>query len=225
MRGTLIVCGVASSVLYAIVDLTAASTRWPDYSYTAQTVSELIATDAPTRPFVVPWFTLYSLLVITFGVMVWRFAGGRTALRVAGAMLVAKEVEGLLATFVAPIHLRGVAATASDTWHGILTAAGVMCILAAVWFGATAFGRRFRIYSIATVAVLLVCGLLAFLMAPRVTAGEPTPWMGTLERINIYGYLLWVAVFAVRLTRAGERNVPLTSASLPAVPGSGAIRG
>jgi len=33
----------------------------------------------------------------------------------------------------------------------------------------------------------------------------PTPWMGIKERINIYGWQLWVLVLAIGLVRTEKR--------------------
>jgi hypothetical protein len=60
----------------------------------------------------------------------------------------------------------------------------------AMGVGAAAFGRRFRLYSIASIVVLLVFGALTFLEAPRLGAGLPTPWIGLWERTNISVFLL-----------------------------------
>jgi hypothetical protein len=58
------------SLLYVSADILAAM-RWEGYSSAYQTVRELIAIDAPTRPLVVPLFFAYSVLVVAFGVGVW----------------------------------------------------------------------------------------------------------------------------------------------------------
>jgi hypothetical protein len=75
-------------------------------------------------------------------------------------------------------------------------------ILLAMGFGATLLGKRFRYYSYATIAILIVFGVLTSLQAGKMVADEPTPWMGLTERINIYATMLWVAVLAIGLLRA-----------------------
>jgi hypothetical protein len=35
----------------------------------------------------------------------------------------------------------------------------------------------------------------------------PTPWVGTVERIHLYAFFLWVGVLAVALLRRHGRNV------------------
>jgi hypothetical protein len=172
------------------------------YSSTSQSISELIAIDAPSAPLVVPLFITYSILVYAFGLGMWRSAGRKRALRVAAVLIVGKEVLGLVVTVFFPIHLRGVAGTLSDTLHGILTVVGVfLCMLPAIGFGATAFGKWFRLYSIGTMLIFIMGGALAFLDVPRIAANLPTLWMGVSERINAYGYMLWIVVLAIGLLR------------------------
>jgi hypothetical protein len=200
VRKVLLVCGVLSSVLY-VATVVLSPMRWEGYSSTSQTVSELIAIDAPTRPLVVPLFLAYSVLVIAFGLGVWASAGVKRALRFAAIGLIGKEVLGLVVTLFFPMHLRGVEATLSDTMHGLLTFVGVAFMLLAIGFAATAFGKWFRLYSITTFLMLIVGGVLTGLDAPSMEANLPTPWMGVWERFNIYAYMLWVVVLAIALLR------------------------
>ena len=95
--------------------------------------------------------------------------------------------------------------TLSDTMHLALGAVTVFLMFLAIGFGATAFGKRFRLYSIASIVVLLAFGVLTFLDAPRLEANLPTPWIGLWERINISVFLLWVVVLATVLWR--DRNI------------------
>ncbi|MGZ3488897.1 MAG: hypothetical protein ACXVBY_18775 [Isosphaeraceae bacterium] len=96
--------------------------------------------------------------------------------------------------------------TLTDTLHIIGATVDVLFILLIIGFGATAFGKRFRLYSIGTILVLVVFGALAGLDGPRVAGNLPTPWAGVTERINICGFLLWVVVLAIALLR-GRRDV------------------
>jgi cytochrome c biogenesis protein CcdA len=91
--------------------------------------------------------------------------------------------------------------TPSDTLHQVLAALTVFLMFLAIGFGAAAFGKRFRLYSIVTIVVLLLFGGLTFLEAPRLHMNLPTPWIGLWERINISVFLLWGVVLAVVLWR------------------------
>lgn len=202
----LIAFGILSSVLYLITDI-AASTVWSDYSPVSQTVSELIAVNAPTRLYVGILFVIYDLLIYAYGVGILLSSSGKRALKVSAFLMIAKELLGLAATIFFPIHLRGVEADFSDAMHGILTAAGVfLCMFPAMIAGAVSFRGKFRIYSIITMVLFVVFGILAGLDQPKYALNMPTPMMGVWERINIYGYMLWIAVFSILLLRSKRGN-------------------
>jgi Protein of unknown function (DUF998) len=191
-------CGVASSGLYAATDLLA-GLRYDGYNFKSQAVSELSAAGAPTRPVVVALFTPYNALVMALGVGVWIVSRRTRAGRLAGALLITSAVVGEVTTLFFPMDQRGAEETLRGSMHPPLTAVMSLFIVAAMISAAALQGRRFRWYSIGTILTLFVFGALAARYTPQLEAGEPTPWLGVLERVNIYAYLLWVAVFAISL--------------------------
>ena len=96
--------------------------------------------------------------------------------------------------------------TPGDTLHVVLGGATVLLTFLAIGFGAAAFGRRFRVYSIASSVMLLAFGASTFLEAPRMQANLATPWIGLWDRINISVFLIWIAALAVVLLRNGNMN-------------------
>jgi hypothetical protein len=197
MRRVLLVCGIGSSVLYAGMNVFVPM-QWEGYSSASQTVSELSAIGAPTRPLWVLLGIAYTLLVIAFAWGVWWSASLNRPLRVVGGLMVAYGVIGLVWPF-APMHLRGGESTLTDTMHIVFATATVLLMLLAIGFGAAAFGKRFRVYSIASLVILVTFGALTFVDAPRIAANLPTPWVGVWERINIGVFLVWVVVLAITL--------------------------
>jgi hypothetical protein len=117
---------------------------------------------------------------------------------------------GAIGPFWPPMHLRGSVGTLTDTMHVVVASIVSVLILLAIGFGATAFGKRFRLYSIATIVALLVFGTLTFVYAPGIAAKLPTPWLGLVERLNLGGYLLWVAVLAIMLLRGKQPGARAT---------------
>src|SRR5207244_2762787 len=145
----------------------------------------------------------YEVLVIAFGLGVCISARGKRALLVVGSVLVA---DGLIGFAWPPMHLRGQGTSLTDAMHIVFTAVAVPLMLAAIGVGATAFGKRFRIYSIASVVITLAFGALTGMYAPRIPKNLPTPWVGVWERISIAAFMLWIVVLATALLRAqGER--------------------
>ena len=106
------------------------------------------------------------------------------------------------------MHLRGAEKSLTDTLHVIFTVVTVLLILLIIGFGTAADGKWFRLYSYATILVLIIFGALAFLDGPRLAANMPTPWMGVRERINIFGFMLWMMVLAIVLLRAQGNTAP-----------------
>jgi len=208
VRKLLLVCGISSSLLYVAMNIIGAM-QFEGYSSISQTISELSAIGAPSRPLWLALGPAYEVLVLAFGLGVWASAGGKRVLRVVGGLLVAFGVIGFAWPF-ASMHQREVLAagggTLADTLHIILGMVQVLNMLVAIGFGATAFGKRFRIYSIGTIVLLLVFGALTGLDGPRIQANLPTPLVGIWERISIAGFLLWVAVLAIGLLPAEKRQ-------------------
>ena len=199
---TLLVCGILASVLYAAM-LVLVPMRWEGYSSISQTVSELSAIGAPTRSLWVTLGRVYTLFAIAFGLGVWASAGVNRRLRMAGAMLIVQSIAG---NFWPPMHLRGSAPTLTDALHVVFAMAWLLLMLAAMAFAAAALGKRFRLYSLATLAVFIIFGTLSGMDGPRVAANLPTPWVGLWERINIGASLVWVVVLATTLLLRRTRN-------------------
>ncbi len=208
LRKTLLLCGVLSSVFYVAMNIYVAA-HAEGYSAISQTVSELSAIDAPTRPLWMPLGFLYGVLVLAFGFGVWLSSGRNRRLRIAGALLIANAVFGF---FWPPMHLRPVLAggggTLSDTLHIAWTFVSGVLMMTAIGFAATAFGQRFRAYSIGTIVLLIGFGVVTGMDAPNLQANLPTPWIGLWERIDMSFSLLWdVAVFAAERTADGALTV------------------
>lgn len=209
--------GALSSLLFVGADVLAA-VRYPGYGAASQAIGELAATGAPTRPLVVSLSLAYAVLVVGFGMAVWESARGKRAVRATGALVVAYGAVTLVAPLF-PMHLRGAAPPLGDAMYLAVTGAAVLLVLLQLAAGSGAAGRAFRIYSLATFAVVLVSAALAASLAPRIAAGEPAPWIGLVERAGAGAYLLWVAVldfvllgaetraFSARLAPAAARGV------------------
>jgi hypothetical protein len=223
MRKALLACGIVSSLLYIVATILGA-VQWQGYSTVDQSVSELIGINAPSAPIVVPLFFIYSVLIYAFGLGVWLSAGQKRALRVAAVLMIAKEVLGLYGLLFARVHLRGVQPTQSDSIHLIITGVGVLLsMFPAMGFAATVFGKRFRLYSIATLLIFLVFGALGGMAGSGIATNLPTPWLGVYERINIFGYMVWIVVLAIMLLRGSSKSLRLAVRQMT-VPAEAAVK-
>src|SRR5687768_5604626 len=117
IRRALYICGILSSLLYVAMNIITAK-LYIGYNTAAQTVSELSAIGAPTRPLWVLLMMVYSPLALAFGWGVWKYAAGNRPLRVAGLLLMIYVIIGI---FWPPMHQREVLAAGggsmTDTLH------------------------------------------------------------------------------------------------------------
>ena len=200
-RRLLLFCGVAAALLYIAMNIFIPFLD-KGYNWVTQTVSELSAIDAPTRPLWFPLGIVYTLLIAVFGLGVFRSADGKPSLRIVGVLLI---INGLIGLTWSPMHQREVLAagggTFTDTWHLVMATVTVLLMFLSIGFGAAAFGKGFRFYSIITILVFIVFGVLTFIEAPNVDKNLPTPYIGLWERINIAAFMVWILVFSTILLR------------------------
>jgi hypothetical membrane protein len=211
-RQLLLVCGVLASFIYVAADVLGGM-RYEGYSFTSQAISELMAVGAPSERLVDPLFILYGVLAMAFGVGVFREASGRDrALRITGALLIGYAAAGFAGPTLFEMHPRGAGSGGGDLPHIVLTGALVLFLLLAIGCGAFALGKQFRIYSFATLVIVIFFGALSVPYGVRLAAGQPTPGFGIIERMNIYASLTWVTVLAIALLRRdpseAQRRLP-----------------
>ena len=172
--------------------------KYEGYSMSSLTVSELSAIGAPTRQLWIFLVILYPLLFGAFGWGVLMSADGNRPLRIVGGLII---VYCAFNIYWPPMHQRGMEPTMTDTLHIVWAAVTVLFMMAMMGFGAAAFGRTFRIYTITSITLHIVFGVLTGLEAPNIPINGPTPWIGVWERINIAVFMLWVIGLAIVLLR------------------------
>ena len=196
----LLACGIVAPLLYLASDVIAGM-RWEGYSFRDQTISELNAIGAPTRPLTIALGLAGYTFLAAFGVGVWTSATLGRRLRVAGGALVVLGVLSLWAVPFASIHVREAEESLTDTLHLVGGAIAGLLLLVTIGFGAAVFGKRYRVYSIATILVVVAFVAWMGIDGSRVVDDLATPWIGVKERIYVYAYQLWLVVFAVALLR------------------------
>lgn len=205
VRTVLLLGGVLSSLLYVVgIDVIAAIRYSGYHDYADQMVSELFAAGAPTRAPMV-WFMIpYNVLVFGLALGVWMSAGPSRAARLTAAMIAAYGAASTAGLLFFPMDVRGTGASQRDASHIVATIVMSILIVTMIALGAFARGRRFQLYSLATIATVIVFGAWAGFLA-RPMPG-PTPWLGLAERVNIYATMLWVAVLAASFLRLQSRS-------------------
>jgi hypothetical protein len=202
VRKILLGCGILASLLYIAMNIFIPP-LYPGYNSVTQVVSELSAIGAPTRELWVVLGTTYTLLVAAFGFGIIQTAGKNRSLRKLGILMLASGIIGLAWS---PMHQREVVAagggTFTDTWHIVMSMITLLFMMLMMGYGMVALGKRFRIYSIISVALFIVFGILVGLEAPAVSTNQSTPMIGIWERLNIAVFMIYLFVLATVLLRA-----------------------
>jgi hypothetical protein len=191
----LLSCGIVAPVLYIAGDILM-SMMDEGYSYLHQTISELNAFGAPTRGLSIVLGLGVYVLLVAFGIGIWRAASGRARLRLVGSLLVGLGLLSLWAVPFASMQLRG---AEQDATHVVAGAVAVALLLAAMAVTAFGFRGRLRLYSIVTIIVMLGFGAWTAVDGGAVVEGLSTPWIGVKERISVYSYQLWLMMLALHL--------------------------
>jgi len=200
-RKVLLFCGILSSLLYVTTDMLARF-LYESYSYIDQNYSELLATGAPTRLFMLKSSIAYNILVAVFAIGIWISAGSKRFKRITSAIMVGYAVISMVTPSFFQMDMRLAEVTPRGSLHAPMTALMSLFILLSIGFGAFLLGKRFRYYSFITIIIVIVFGVLTSIQAPSLAAGQPTPWMGFTERINIYTTMLWFAVLSIGLLQS-----------------------
>lgn len=200
IRKLLLICGILTPLFYAFADALS-GTLWTDYSFRDQTISELGAIGAPSRPLFAALLVPTYLLLGAFGIGVWQSAGTRPRLRSVGGLLVGLAILALGVGQFVPMRERGVEQGMAGALHLIEGGVAMLMLFVAMGIAATALGRRFGLYTLATIAVVLIFGAWSSMDAPQLEAGLETAWLGVKERIFWYAYQLWFLVLALVLLR------------------------
>ncbi|WP_457948735.1 DUF998 domain-containing protein [Pseudarthrobacter sp. alpha12b] len=190
LRLGFLAAGPLSSLLYVVFTDGIAASQWAGYRRTEQMVSELFAVGSPGRDVLVPFTWIYTILFTAFGVGVWTAVRGNRALRIAGGLLTAYGLWNIMGALF-PLRLGD---DASIPMRIVATNVQLALMVAAMCFVAAGFHGPMRIYSVVSLAMSALMGMVAFMAAPG-----PNLVLGVGERISIGAFLLWVAVLAAVL--------------------------
>jgi hypothetical membrane protein len=194
----LLMAGIAAVVVYVIGDLLS-GLLYDGYSYRDQAISELSAFGSPIRPLMVTVILIHGALLLAFGIGVLR-ASGRKSLSWVGGLLIAISVVGFPTHTVWAMSSRDMETGFNDTMHIILSAVFSALVIAAMALSAVAYRGWFRLYALATIAVVVGFGMASAFAIQGIEQND-TPWAGGFERINAYAYFAWLIVLAVTVMR------------------------
>lgn len=201
----LLLSGLISSILYVVTDIIA-SLSYPGYRIADQNYSELLATGAPTRQWLLWSSWIYNFLVGCFAVAIRKTCLPSRLARITGAIIMGYAIISMITPLYFQMDMRGAEPTPLGSLHPLMTAVMSFFILFSIGTGAFLSGTGFRIYSFATIIVVTIFGFLTVSQVPQLSAGLDTPWMGLKERVNIYLTMSWFATLSLVLLQQDKES-------------------
>ena len=194
VQRALLICGVLSPLVHLGMDRLAAKLL-RGYSPAAQSMTELGAAGSATRSLVVTLTLAATVLMVAFGIGVWRSSGRAILPRIVAGLVMGNAIAGLSATLWFPPRFGERPAFGSP--GVILMFLSVVFFVLAMVLGAVAFRGWFRILSIAIPASYILLAVLR--SASAAASGGNVPMLiGAQERTMAYSWLVWVMALAVR---------------------------
>jgi Protein of unknown function (DUF998) len=199
----------------------------PGYSHVRNAISELTASHAAHRVPLAALYVAYNVLLVGFAHGLVRPGPASRLLRSAFGLGAVASTAGIAQVTLFPQDSTGSPGTTAGALHIALAGlSALLCVVTAAIYG-VAF-RRERLPRAAWVPAFAVAAFL-LLVGPVAAASVGGPLMGLLERFTIGGYLTWVAVTCLVLSRVsnGRDDAPSSPlnvrASLRPDPDSGAL--
>jgi hypothetical protein len=201
----LLIAGAAAAGVYVVGDILS-GLLYEGYSFKDQWISELTARGSPVRPLMLGVMTAHGLLGAGLAAGIWRAASRSGNLRWVGPLLIAAGAVGFFTHVVFPMTSRWMEPSFSDTMHGMLSIAWGVFTFAAMILSAVAYRGGFRLYTIATLLVMLGFGVASSIAIQGIEENN-TPWAGAFERVNAYSLMAWLVVMSMTVLRSSLRDV------------------
>lgn len=200
-------CGILAPLIYFGTDILAGKLL-KGYNFAAQSMGELVAAGSPVRTIVVWLTTIAGLLLIVFGMGIWRETAGALP-RIVAVLLMVNAAAGIIANIFFPATY-GVRPVFAST--GVLISfVSVLSFVLAIIAGAAAFSGWFRLFSIAIPAAYIILAVFRFLTAGSGSGTASGTLIGIQERTMSYTFLVWLVVLAVYLLTLVNKGTSVSS--------------
>ena len=194
--------GIVAPLFYVIPTIVGGLLR-PGYSHLSNSVSDLLASGAPNRIYLMIPFTVYPIFLSVFGFGLFAVLRSKPSplnsqTGLIGFILIGASmgILGILTMTIFPQDPHGAPMTTPGLMHLILVGIQAISAMAAIlligfWFKSNGFSGYF-IYSIISFVVLLITGIISII---GVTQGSQ--FIGLFERLNVGAIIQWLIVIGI----------------------------
>lgn len=191
--------GIIAPLFYIVPTIVGGLLR-PGYSHLSNSVSDLLASGAPNKIYLMILFTVYPIFLSVFGfglfsVLISKPLPLSSPTGLIGFVLIGASmgILGILTMTIFPQDPHGAPITTPGLMHLILVGIQAISAMAAIlligfWFRSNGFTGYF-IYSIISLAVLLITGIISMIGATK-----GSQFIGLFERLNVGAIMQWLIV-------------------------------
>jgi len=196
------ILGIIASLFYIIPTIVGGLLR-PGYNHITNSVSDLLASGAPNKIALMIPFTIYPILLSIFGFGLFAILRSKplpfsSTNGLIGFILIGASmgILGILTMTIFPQDPHGAPMTTPGLMHLILVGIQAISAMAAIlliglWFRSNGFTGYF-IYSIISLAVLLITGIISM-----IGATQGSQYLGLFERLNVGTIMQWLVVIGI----------------------------
>ncbi|MDP4085867.1 MAG: DUF998 domain-containing protein [Bacillota bacterium] len=197
--------GIVAPIFYVFACLIGGF-EMENYSHLYNTVSELIASNAPKMPFVQFLFILYNVSLLLFGLGLFQYfeviSGMKMKLMACLIMLIG--LIGFIILFF-PQDPRGVVMTKAGIIHLILAILSSLLTMFTMVLSLSKLIKysslkAFSIYTFVSFLFLFVTGGMA-----AASVANNSPFGGLYERLTIGAFLQWIFILSIELKKLNKR--------------------
>lgn len=194
--------GIIAPLFYIIPTIVGGLLR-PGYSHLLNSVSDLLASGAPNKVYLMIPFTVYPILLSIFGFGLFAILKSKplpvsSSTGLIGFILIGASmgVLGILTMTIFPQDPHGAPMTTPGTMHLVLVGIQAVSAMAAIlligfWFKSNGFSGHF-VYSIISFVVLVITGVISM-----IGATQGSQYIGLFERLNVGAIMQWLIVIGI----------------------------
>jgi len=194
--------GISAPIFYVVPMIIGGLLR-PGYNHLYNSVSDLLATGAPNKKILVPFFTVYPVLLSVFGFGIFsELSSQQTPIDsltgLIGFIFIGASVGilGILTMTIFPQDEQGTPMTKPGLMHLVLVGIQAVSAMAAIILIGLWFNRNgetgYFVYSMITFILLVSTGILSMIGGVK-----KSRFMGLYERLNVVSILQWIIVIGI----------------------------
>ncbi len=166
------------------------------YNFFAQAISDLTATNSPSRNIAMPLSVVYGIFTVLFSIVFFAYFKGKINKWItfgAGTFCLMTIVSFLGYTFF-PLSEAGYAGTFQDEMHAAVTVAVVALTVVSIVLFSIGF---FQTKNLKYLGIISVCTFVLLLTGAMLLNLLPKEYFGAAERINVFSTVLYIGILSV----------------------------